>query len=109
MKNLKLLRQKKNITQVRLSIAAEVSQETISAYESGKALPSAETLIKIADFLDTSVDYLLDRTDNSLPTNIDKSNQTDELLYNFNKLNNDDKKEVMWYCKVRIKKNEQSK
>ena len=57
--NLKKIREKKKITQVRLSIAAEVSQETISAYESGKAFPSVETLIKIADFLGTSTDYLL--------------------------------------------------
>ena len=47
MENLKKIREKKKITQVRLSIAAEVSQETISAYESGKAFPSVETLIKI--------------------------------------------------------------
>ena len=60
-KMIKELREKKKITQVRLSIAAEVSQETISAYESGKAFPSVETLIKIADFLGTSTDYLLDR------------------------------------------------
>ena len=84
MKNLKELRQKKKITQIRLSIAAEVSQETISAYESGKALPSADTLIKLADFLDTSVDYLLDRTDNSTPLNLKRTNSSDELV---------------WYCK----------
>lgn len=107
MKNLKLLRQKKNITQIRLSIAAEVSQETISAYESGKALPSAETLLKMAAFLDTSVDYLLDRTDNSLPINIKKASISDELMNDFNKLSEKDKEEVLWYCRARIKKNEQ--
>ena len=51
MKNLRKIRKEKNITQIRLSIAAEVSQETISAYESGKALPSVDTLIKISKFL----------------------------------------------------------
>ena len=107
MKNLKILRQKKNITQIRLSIAAEVSQETISAYESGKALPSAETLMKLADFLDTSVDYLLDRTENNIPINYQKSNIGDELLHNFEKLSDKEKEEVLWYCKARIKKNEQ--
>ena len=106
MKNLKILRQKKNITQIRLSIAAEVSQETISAYESGKALPSAETLIKLADFLDTSVDYLLDRTENNIPINYQKSNIGEELLHNFEKLSDKEKEEVLWYCKARIKKNE---
>ena len=99
MKNLKELRQKKKITQIRLSIAAEVSQETISAYESGKALPSADTLIKLADFLDTSVDYLLDRTDNSTPLNLKGTNSSDELVQIFNKLNDNQKKDVLWYCK----------
>ena len=99
MKNLKELRQKKKITQIRLSIAAEVSQETISAYESGKALPSADTLIKLADFLDTSVDYLLDRTDNSTPLNLKRTNLSDELVQDFNKLNDTQKKDVIWYCK----------
>ena len=56
MKNLKKIRNEKNITQIRLSIAAEISQETISAYESGKAFPSVETLIKIANFLDEYYD-----------------------------------------------------
>ena len=107
MKNLKLLRQKKNVTQIRLSIAAEVSQETISAYESGKALPSAETLIKLADFLDTSVDYILDRTENSLPINYQKSSLGNELLHSFEKLNTKEKEEVLWYCNARLKKTEQ--
>ena len=107
MKNLKLLRQKKNITQIRLSIAAEVSQETISAYESGKALPSADTLIKLADFLDTSIDYILDRTDNSIPIGYQKSMLGDELLHNFEKLSDENKKEVLWYCKARLEKTEQ--
>ena len=42
MKNLKAIREGKNITQVRLSIEVGVSQETISAYESGKAMPSVD-------------------------------------------------------------------
>ena len=104
MKNLKKLRIEKNITQIRLSIEAEVTQETISAYESGKSLPSAETLIKIADYLDTSIDYLLDRTDNSMPIKLQKNDYNTELINIFNTLNDDDKKEVLWYCKARSKK-----
>ena len=106
MNNLKLLRQKKNITQVRLSVAAEVSQETISAYESGKALPSAETLIKMAEFLDTSIDYLLDRTSNSLPYLLNESSLNDKLIHEFSKLGDNDKNEVLWYCEQRRKKSE---
>jgi len=99
MKNLKNYRNEKGITQIRLSIAAEVSQETISAYESGKAMPSAETLIKIADFLGVSVDYLLDRTDNPL-MNINKDINS-EMLNIYNQLNKEQKEDVLRYAKIR--------
>ena len=101
MKNLKRIREKLNITQVRLSVAIEVSQETISAYEAGKALPSAETLIKMAKFLNTSVDYLLDLTDNSLPINSIPNNSYDELLVIYNKLDKEGKNDILKYAKIR--------
>lgn len=59
MERLKKLREEKNISQVRLSIEIGVAQETISAYERGKAVPTCENLIKIAKYLNTSTDYLL--------------------------------------------------
>ena len=40
MNNIKKLRLKRKITQVDLATQIEVKQETISAYESGKAQPS---------------------------------------------------------------------
>ena len=101
MKNLKIIREKLNITQVRLSVAIEVSQETISAYEAGKAMPSVETLIKMANFLNTSTDYLLDLTDNSIPVNNIKRNDSDELLSIYNRLDNEGKKDLVKYAKIR--------
>ena len=98
--NLKKIRNEKNITQIRLSIAAEVSQETISAYESGKAFPSVETLIKIADFLDVSIDYLLNRTDNPL-INGSTKNKDEELISIINSLNKEQKEDVLTYAKIR--------
>ena len=48
MKNrIRELRAEKNITQLRLSLELEVSQETVSAYENGKHLPSLKSLIKM--------------------------------------------------------------
>ncbi len=100
MENLKKIRKEKGITQIRLSIAAEVSQETISAYESGKAMPSAETLIKIADFLNVSIDYLLDRTD--IPVvNTSSNNDDNELLSIFHMLNKEQKNDIITYAKIR--------
>lgn len=60
---MKQLREAKNLTQLRLAMELNVSQETISGYEIGKAVPPAEMLVKLADALDTSVDYILGRTD----------------------------------------------
>lgn len=56
----------KRITQVGLSAQIGIAQETISAYESGKSMPSADALCRLADYLGTSTDYLLERT--SVPT-----------------------------------------
>ncbi len=104
MNRIKELRKKRNITQVRLSIAAEVSQETISAYESGKAEPKMEKLVKIADFLNTTTDYLLGRTndDSSLRdiSNQIVDEQLNELLNNYARLNNYQRKDLVWYSGI---------
>ena len=58
MENLKKFRKEKDITQIRLSVAAEVSQETISAYESGSKYPGLNSIVRIARALNVSVDQL---------------------------------------------------
>lgn len=101
MEQLRIIREKRNITQVRLSIAAEVSQETISSYESGKTFPSAKTLIKLANFLNTSTDYLLERIKDDTPltqiTNEIVDQDLTKLLNNYALLNNNQKKDLIWY------------
>lgn len=63
MERLKELREAKRMTQVRLATELGVSQETISGYEIDKATPPADMLVKLADCLGASVDYILGRTD----------------------------------------------
>ena len=41
-----------------------MNQNTISRYETGEREPALGDLIKIADYFQVSVDYLLERTDN---------------------------------------------
>lgn len=60
---IKILREEANMTQVRLSIELEVSQETISAYESGKHYPSVASLIKLSEIFHVSCDYILGISD----------------------------------------------
>jgi len=61
---LKELRKKKGISQLRLSIDLNTTQNTISRYETGEREPGIDELIKIADYFNVSVDYLIGRTEN---------------------------------------------
>lgn len=60
---LKQLRRHKKMTQEQLGKQAGVTKVSISLYESGRRTPDLETITKIADALEVSVDYLLGRTD----------------------------------------------
>lgn len=61
--NLKKLRHKKGISQQMLADAIGTSQQSINKYENHKIEPNIEMLIKIADYFETSVDYLTGHTD----------------------------------------------
>ncbi len=94
MDNLKKLREKKKMTQTRLSVEIEVSQEIISHYEVGESKPNIDNLIKIADFFQCSTDYLLNRTNNpAMPKNLD-NNDNNDILYKYNSLSDENKKHL---------------
>ncbi len=61
---LKELRKSRGITQIRLSLDLNMTQNTISRYETGVHEADYKTLILFADYFDVSVDYLLGRTEN---------------------------------------------
>jgi len=61
---LRELRKARNISQLKLSMDLQLNQNAISRYETGLREADYATLIKIADYFNVSVDYLLERTDN---------------------------------------------
>lgn len=62
------LRSQRGLTQEELGAKATISPAMVSHFETGvRQQASAETLIKLARALDTSVDYLLGRTDDAAP------------------------------------------
>lgn len=63
--NLKSVRVDRDIKQKDIAKILNVSQNTYSQYETGVIALTAEVLIKLADYYDVSIDYLLDRTNNS--------------------------------------------
>lgn len=61
-RNLKALREDRDIRQKDIAQVLNVSQNTYSQYETGVISLTAEVLIKLSEFYDVSIDYLLDRT-----------------------------------------------
>ena len=61
---LKELRQEKNMFATQLAKILEVESATISNWEKDIRTPKKDMLIKIADYFDCSLDYLVGRTDN---------------------------------------------
>ena len=64
---IKILREYHDLTQKQLSILLNISQVAYSYYELEKRSTPLELLSKLADFYETSVDYLLYRTDEYIP------------------------------------------
>lgn len=61
---LRELRKKRGISQLRLATELGMNQNSISRYESGEREADYRTLIRLADYFNVSIDYLLERTDN---------------------------------------------
>lgn len=61
---LKELRKKKHLSQLKMAMDLHLNQNSISRYENMERQADYATLIKIADYFDVSIDYLLGRTDN---------------------------------------------
>lgn len=61
---LKEVRKSKGISQLKLAMDLNTNQNTISRYETGEREPGINELIKIADYFNVSIDYLLERTNN---------------------------------------------
>ena len=62
---LKSLRKARGISQLKLALDLNMNQNSISRYETGERQADYATLIKFADYFNVSVDYLLERTENS--------------------------------------------
>jgi transcriptional regulator with XRE-family HTH domain len=68
---LKAVREQRGLTQTDLGHRAGIAAASISHFETGQRLPSLESLVRIADALDVSIDELLGRTTNTATANID--------------------------------------
>ena len=58
-----ILRTRKGMTQKKLAQLSNITEASLSRYENGLREPKINTLIKLSDVLDSTVDYLIGKTD----------------------------------------------
>ena len=61
--NLKLLRKQAGYTQITVQMKTGIEQALLSKFENGERVPPTETLMRLAEFYNVSIDYILCRTD----------------------------------------------
>ena len=131
---LKELRKAHGYTQDYVATVLDIVRQTYSHYETGKRTPNSETLFKLAGLYNISVDDLMQLTteidrnvyyDAPAPTQTSEdlagfleyfnnpknqkkyqlfSNLEKELLYYFEKITEDDKKEIIEFTKIKARK-----
>ncbi len=98
LKNLKKLREEKGVSQKQLADVVSVSQQSINKYENHNIEPDIDTLIKMADYFETSVDYIIGHSNirrkievvNSYDLNIEEA----KLIENYRNLSNKQRKSI---------------
>ncbi len=61
---LRMAREARQLSKVALAHTLSLSKVSIGEFESGRKVPSVNTLVMLANVLDVSVDWLTGRTDN---------------------------------------------
>ena len=93
---LKKVRERKKLTQGEASKRMGIVRSTYANYENGKREPDNETLKKMAEFYEVSLDYLLGNDNN--PLNNDQA-KNDELMNILARLPQDKKELVIEVAK----------
>ena len=98
LENLKKLREEAGISQKHLAEAIGVSQQSVNKYENHNIEPDIETLKRIADYFDTSIDFLVgfssERRKTGLSNSQDISRQESSLIRKYRTLTPKEKQSI---------------
>jgi len=100
---LRELRENNNLSQLEMANSISCSRKSLSNYELGMREPDFDMLIRICDFFNITIDFLLGRTD--IPKRykeMDIDSKTEKLLYYFDKLPEQYKDDVIRYTKFNM-------
>ena len=79
--------QEKGVTAYKVAKETGISQGQMNEYKNGKITPTTENLIKIADYLECSIDYLLGRKEADTKEKEELTEREQTLLEVFRQLN----------------------
>ena len=79
MRILKNLRIQKELKQIDVSNALGISYQAYANYENGHRSPDKDMLIKLADYFNVSVDYLLGREQKTMTVVVNKEKELSQL------------------------------
>ena len=80
MKNIRIAREKRGLSQKQVAITLGVSAPAVSDWESGKKTPSSENLLKLSALLDVSIDYLLENEHTKKVPDIENAVEDKDIL-----------------------------
>ena len=108
---LKELRKQINISQKQLADVVQISQQSINKYENHDVQPDLDTLMRLADYFNVSVDYLIGFSDypRSFADQEDQALSSEELLFLslLSKLSTEEKDSILaimqHYCRLKTK------
>ena len=96
-KRLRQLREENDLLQKELALKLNISQQTISLYESNRREPDYEMLKRIADCFNVSTDFLLGESDIKNPYTNDKDELTPEEKELLKKIKSDPELSVLFH------------
>ena len=100
------LRKNKNLLQREVAFACDITTAAYGSYEKGDREPTLETLGKLADFFDVTVDELLGRSPQLFDdARIDRP----EIIELFNQLSAEEQQQVIGYMKGLIYQRNEAK
>ena len=79
MNRIRELREQRELRQIDVAAATGIDQKTLSNYETGKTNPDGYSLIRLADFFEVSIDYLVGRIDSPIFTKDDICKKIEQI------------------------------
>ncbi len=73
------IREQRELRQIDVAAATGIDQKTLSNYETGKTNPDSYSLIRLADFFEVSIDYLVGRIDSPIFTKDDICKKLEQI------------------------------